>query len=747
MQDRQQKGFILLPVIVAISLVAAIAFWVNSQSGMDINQAAGAAELDQAYYLAEAGLQHGQWSLNHSNCSSVADLSNEPFAGASYSVVFTPSGPSEVSIVSTGSAGGTSRTLVMGNQSYNTPLTTVVLQPGNEGEDSLIFAEEFPGITYGSADYLLVSEKFNRHQRSLLRFNLQNIPVGATIESAVLELELFSVGAGFSPMVSAHRVREPWSEQQATWLNAATPTPWGSAGGSFDATVSASAPLPNVGKVQLDLTSLVARWVDRSLSNNGLILLGSPNLVNATFASSDSAWSSNRPKLTITYSCDCTLGCGGGSCNASFTPNNTLWSFPGTSYGFNNLEGVAFLAEGKTFRGVTAPAGGGWLSLDRSAELVLTDSSGSELSRCSLNVGTDLSSDITPISSGLWQDHWAVTLNGNPDRVVFIDSNCAVLGEFSTSAFGSTMPRGVGFIGTTDSGSFEGSLAITDTSGDRLYLTDQAGNLQAVRDISNFAKNAQGVTHLPDTDTLLLVDTDSDKAYFVDFVNFSGFPQRQYDLAPFGVTAPSAVAIDPLSCDHVIGTSNPSMVLDLNEIDQSGLPATQQLEPSADATIDQGNPAANYGSDTELRIGTDPLARHSLSLLKFDVTPIPDGAPVSSATLRLYVPTKDGTGLMTHGLYRVTAPWDENTVTWSNSGGGSYDPLQLDQNKEHLRTGWYEWTVPNSLVEDWMSGAIPNEGLVIKLESSNAGKMLRGNSREVGSSELRPQLVLEYVNP
>ena len=54
-----QSGYILLPVIVVITLVAAIALLMNTESALESNTAASELDAQQAQYVAEAGLNHG----------------------------------------------------------------------------------------------------------------------------------------------------------------------------------------------------------------------------------------------------------------------------------------------------------------------------------------------------------------------------------------------------------------------------------------------------------------------------------------------------------------------------------------------------------------------------------------------------------------------------------------------------------------------------------------------------------------
>ncbi|MDH3772499.1 MAG: hypothetical protein OET79_16125 [Nitrospirota bacterium] len=48
-------------------------------------------------------------------------------------------------------------------------------------------------------------------------------------------------------------------------------------------------------------------------------------------------------------------------------------------------------------------------------------------------------------------------------------------------------------------------------------------------------------------------------------MDFDGTVLRQYDTAAFGTNAPEAIAINPLTCDHVVGDDSPDLVVTLGK--------------------------------------------------------------------------------------------------------------------------------------------------------------------------------------
>jgi hypothetical protein len=118
---------------------------------------------------------------------------------------------------------------------------------------------------------------------------------------------------------------------------------------------------------------------------------------------------------------------------------------------------------------------------------------------------------------------------------------------------------------------------------------------------------------------------------------------------------------------------------------------------------------------------------------------LPDGAVLTSATFGVYV--NDMTGGTTHhvNIHRITAPWDEHTVTW-NSFAGSYDPTII-ATMNILGVGWYTADI-TSLVQDWLDGVYPDYGILIEQAED---RFTRYSSSEYGVAALHPYLEICYT--
>jgi parallel beta-helix repeat protein len=142
---------------------------------------------------------------------------------------------------------------------------------------------------------------------SLLRFDLGAIPANATVQSAVLTVNVrnSTTGEGYF-LYGASRA---WSESQATWTHAATGSPWSAAGASGAGdrgTTSFGTLIPAAtGRYSVSLNAAgvaaLQGWVTNPASNHGFVLDALTNLDGLELDSSEVTTPANRPQLTVTY--------------------------------------------------------------------------------------------------------------------------------------------------------------------------------------------------------------------------------------------------------------------------------------------------------------------------------------------------------------------------------------------------------------------------------------------------------------
>ena len=159
---------------------------------------------------------------------------------------------------------------------------------------------------YGQSTSLVVDQSGGGigDGRILLQFDLSQIPIGAVISGATLQMESTQNGGAFD--INVYEVTEAWDEGngdgtpgEANWDESQTATNWGTSGGVFNSTMVATLNTAATGQHTWNITTLVQDWYDGSATNNGLIIGSSdPGSDTITYDSSEGAIA---PKLLITY--------------------------------------------------------------------------------------------------------------------------------------------------------------------------------------------------------------------------------------------------------------------------------------------------------------------------------------------------------------------------------------------------------------------------------------------------------------
>ncbi|WP_107852715.1 DNRLRE domain-containing protein [Oceanimonas marisflavi] len=631
-----------------------------------------------------------------------------------------------------------------------TASTSLVLQPdAADGADTYL-DDGNPGTNWGSDTQLRISNKSNVQKRGLLRFDLSAIPPASLITSATLEMNLEGIGSGDTAAIDLHRVTRDWHQSQASWSQALNTTNWTSPGGDIDPTAITSAVIePAGGPVQWDITALAGDWVAGNLDNHGVMLLGSPGVNHADFSSSNHATAALRPKLTIQYHCPCGAQCTlpeTPSCSAVFIPDTIAGEFStaGQSYHYNT--GITPVPGGMTFNGNTVPADGGWVAVGDSGRLVLLDRMG-QLLDDTFNSGLSGLEGIAYIPEGELAGK-LLAVRGN--HIYQIDPAqppsthpVGILVDFASDLRGASYIKG---------GSYDGYIALLDKTTGRFYIIDQAFSLVLGNEFSmqlagpsGLGSDFEGIAHLPDTDQFLVTDLYLGYAHFY---SATGIWLDGYPISGFGISKPTAAAIDPRTCAHVFGSVPDAHYWLLTSTSKNSDLRQSILLPTRDTFINEGASSTPMGTDTRLQAGTDNSNNRRATLLNFSLADLPADASLSSARLRLYAGSRTGNNNnWSLRIHSIKESWTESGATWvsrdgshpwGNGPGGSYEPIVV-ASQPVADTGWYEFDI-TPLVQEWLDGVSPNHGVQLVTDAPKRNG-LEFHARE---GDNPPQLVVIY---
>ena len=182
------------------------------------------------------------------------------------------------------------------------------------------------------------------------------------------------------------------------------------------------------------------------------------------------------------------------------------------------------------------------------------------------------------------------------------------------------------------------------------------------------------------------------------------------------------------------------------------------LSPTADAPIKQFMVDTNFqNAALSTRSATNNEQR---SVMQFDLSAVPAGVFVTSATLNLYGHAILGSTDVTNVfLFRVPRDWLENEVTyrqarnfndWANLGGdfvgttGVQDSLPFatwSGPQSGCNDAWYSIDA-TTLVQRWHAGVHANNGLLLR---GSTGNELEFASSEDPVAANRPYLQINYV--
>lgn len=159
---------------------------------------------------------------------------------------------------------------------------------------------------------LWLPSAFSSHIHSnLIKFDLSSITGPVTVSSASLDLRIKSGLSGDNCSSHVRRLLRDWTETGSTWLKYDGVNSWGTAGAantttditaSDDGSKSDSGISSPVTHTISNIATLVQGWINGTYANQGMsIFSDAEGDADGAVGDSEDVTSSNRPKLTVTY--------------------------------------------------------------------------------------------------------------------------------------------------------------------------------------------------------------------------------------------------------------------------------------------------------------------------------------------------------------------------------------------------------------------------------------------------------------
>ena len=171
----------------------------------------------------------------------------------------------------------------------------------------------------------------------------------------------------------------------------------------------------------------------------------------------------------------------------------------------------------------------------------------------------------------------------------------------------------------------------------------------------------------------------------------------------------------------------------------SALPVSAQVMTlTDDAYTSPANPATHYGTAPALLVtgsaATSPVTNgaNNRAFVQFDLSALPGGttaADVSHATLTIFVNHQYAAGAI--DVYEADGVWNETNLLYSTPTV-SLGNVVATAVPVNFTTGYYGFVTVDvtTAVTDWLSGAYPNNGLILAADSGSPNTILSIDSKE-----------------
>jgi hypothetical protein len=183
---------------------------------------------------------------------------------------------------------------------------------------------------------------------------------------------------------------------------------------------------------------------------------------------------------------------------------------------------------------------------------------------------------------------------------------------------------------------------------------------------------------------------------------------------------------------------------------------TKEFSGVRDTAVSGAEPNRSFAGEATMEVeGGDTEAKRVVGLLQWDLSELPPGAIVRSATISLYVVNE--TQSPGYTFFEAKRPWVESEATWKLAASGQPWKLSgarspMDRGNEPLGTALLRGkgdgaillnTAGEALLQSWIRNPASNHGLILASETNNDGFGFA--TRKSSKPERRPRLTITYT--
>ena len=198
--------------------------------------------------------------------------------------------------------------------------------------------------------------------------------------------------------------------------------------------------------------------------------------------------------------------------------------------------------------------------------------------------------------------------------------------------------------------------------------------------------------------------------------------------------------------------------------------ATLTLQPDGatgvDTWLNVGAGSTNYGTSDTMRVGESNISSpdtdgQSVGLLKFNLSSLSTTTIITSAKIYMQVIAEYSGWNKTMNMYNCLKNWGNTTATWNKYNGVSNwstagarhltadrGVLMSSRVMDQTYLGQVEWVLNTAYVQNWISGATANYGVILDYPTFPTGQdQYRFATSNHATAAYRPKIVIEYLTP